>query len=168
VILYELLTRELPFRGNTRTVLHQVLHDEPRSSRCLNDRIPRDLETICLKAMAKESARRYESATKFAADLGRCLAGEPIRVRPVGALERSWRWARRHPTAVGLACAIVVALLSLSAASASLMYGKRLAQERIKSANINKFLIEPMTMSDSFVLNPRGDWTTLDDKLDRA
>ena len=56
VILYELLTGELPFRGNTRMLLHQVLHDEPRPPRSLNDRIPRDLETICLKAMA-EGAR---------------------------------------------------------------------------------------------------------------
>ena len=60
VILYELVTGELPFRGNTRMVLHQVLYDEPRAPRGLNDRIPRDLETICLKAMAKEPARRYE------------------------------------------------------------------------------------------------------------
>src|SRR5262249_37615619 len=49
VILYELLTGELPFRGNIRMLLHQVLHDEPRSPRSLNDRIPRDLETVCLK-----------------------------------------------------------------------------------------------------------------------
>src|SRR5262249_53159237 len=54
VILYELLTGELPFRGNIRMLLHQVVHDEPRAPRSLNDRLPRDLETICLKAMAKE------------------------------------------------------------------------------------------------------------------
>jgi serine/threonine protein kinase len=59
VILYELLTGELPFRGNTRMLLHQVLHDEPRPPRRLNDRIPRDLETIVLKAMAKRPADRY-------------------------------------------------------------------------------------------------------------
>src|SRR5205085_6050619 len=59
VMLYELLTGELPFRGNKRMLLHQVLHDEPRGPRNLNDHIPRDLETVCLKAMAKESAQRY-------------------------------------------------------------------------------------------------------------
>ena len=64
VILYELLTGELPFRGNTRMLLHQVLHDEPEPPRRLNDRIPRDLETICLKAMAKEPARRYATARR--------------------------------------------------------------------------------------------------------
>ena len=58
VVLYELLTGELPFRGQTRMLLLQVLQDEPRPPRRLNDRIPRDLETICLKAIAKEPARR--------------------------------------------------------------------------------------------------------------
>src|SRR5262249_30574227 len=84
VVLYQLLTGELPFRGTQRMLLHQVLHDEPRPPRRLNDRIPRDPETICLKAMAKEPGRRYQSAGDLAADLRRYLAGEPIRARPVG------------------------------------------------------------------------------------
>ena len=62
VLLYELLTGELPFRGNTRMLMHQVLHDEPRPPRSLNDRVPRDLETVCLKAMAKEPKGRYATA----------------------------------------------------------------------------------------------------------
>src|SRR5262249_39635791 len=69
VILYQLLTGELPFRGNSRMLLHQVLHDEPWPPRSLNDRIPRDLETVCLKAMAKESGRRYGTARELADDL---------------------------------------------------------------------------------------------------
>src|SRR5207237_8534567 len=87
VILYQLLTGELPFRGNTRMLLHQVLHDEPRSPRSLNDRIPRDLETICLRAMAKEPGRRYQSARAFGEDLCRFLKVEPIKARPGGQLE---------------------------------------------------------------------------------
>src|SRR5207248_8930209 len=71
VVLYELLTGELPFRGNSRMLLHQVLHDEPRSPRSLIDRIPRDLETICLKAMSKEPSRRYATAGELASDLRR-------------------------------------------------------------------------------------------------
>src|SRR5262249_16027268 len=59
VILYELLTGERPFQGNRRLLLLQVLQDEPRPPRQLNERVPRDLETICLKAMAKTPARRY-------------------------------------------------------------------------------------------------------------
>ncbi|HEV3259848.1 MAG TPA: protein kinase, partial [Gemmataceae bacterium] len=82
VVLYQLLTGELPFRGNARMLLHQVLHEEPRSPRRLNDRIPRDLETITLKAMAKEPSRRYASAREMSQDLGRWLRGEPILARP--------------------------------------------------------------------------------------
>ncbi len=62
VVLYQMICGELPFRGTTRMLLHQVLHDEPRPPRKLNDRIPRNLETICLKAMAKEPGRRYATA----------------------------------------------------------------------------------------------------------
>ena len=81
VILYELLTGELPFRGNARMLLHQVLHDEPRPPRQLNDRIPRDLETICLKAMAKEPARRYATARR-AGRRPAALAGRRADPRP--------------------------------------------------------------------------------------
>ena len=69
-------------RATARMLLHQVLHDEPRPPRRLNDRIPRDLETICLKAMAKEPAGRYATAGELADDLRRWLAGEPIQARP--------------------------------------------------------------------------------------
>ena len=62
VILYQTLTGELPFRGNARMLIHQVLNYDPKPPRVLNDRIPRDLETICLKAMAKEPSRRYATA----------------------------------------------------------------------------------------------------------
>lgn len=71
------MTGELPFRGNTRMLLHQVLHDDPRPPRKLNDHVPRDLETICLKAMAKEPRRRYAVVADFASDLRRFLKGEP-------------------------------------------------------------------------------------------
>jgi WD40 repeat protein len=110
VILYQLLTGELPFRGNTRMLLHQVLGDEPRPPRSLNDRIPRDLETICLKAIAKQPARRYASAADLAADLRRFLASEPIQARPVGALGRAGRWAQRRPTVAGLLALLFVVL----------------------------------------------------------
>src|SRR5205085_8468108 len=113
VILYELLCGELPFRGQTRMLLVQVMQDEPRPPRRLNDRIPRDLETICLKAMAKEPARRYPTARDLADDLRRFLKGEPIRARPVGPWERGWRWARRHPAGAALLAVTGVAALGL-------------------------------------------------------
>src|SRR5262249_41296519 len=84
VVLYQMLTGELPFRGTVRMLLHQVLHDDPKPPRRLNDKIPRDLETVCMQAMAKEPPRRYASAAEFAADLRRFLAGQPVKARPLG------------------------------------------------------------------------------------
>jgi hypothetical protein len=95
VVLYELLTGGPPFRGTTYAILQQVLQEEPRPPRQLDDRIPRDLETICLKAMAREPGHRYQTATEMAADLRRWLSGEPIRARPLGPVDRAWRWCRR-------------------------------------------------------------------------
>lgn len=96
VILYELLAGELPFRGNSRMLLHQVLNDEPPPPRSLNDEIPRDLETICLRAMAKESSRRFMSAADLGDDVQRWLAGEPIHARPTSRLESLLRWCGRE------------------------------------------------------------------------
>src|SRR5205085_2921133 len=93
VVLYRALTGELPFRGTARMLLHQVLHDEPRPPRRLNDHVPRDLETVCLKAMAKDPARRYQTAKELADDLRRHLRGEPIEAREARAQERL---AQRH------------------------------------------------------------------------
>jgi WD40 repeat protein/serine/threonine protein kinase len=97
VILYEMLCGELPFRGSRLMLLHQVLREEPRPPRRVNDEVPRDLEIICLKAMAKEPGRRYQTAGALAQDLRRFLANEPIQARQVGKVERCWRWCRRNP-----------------------------------------------------------------------
>src|SRR3569623_1295336 len=99
VVLYELLTGERPFRGNRRMLILQVLEDEPRPPRRLNDKIPRDLETICLKAMAKAPARRYTSSREFAEDLRRWLQGDAILARPMTSLEKLRHWLRRNPVA---------------------------------------------------------------------
>jgi len=111
VILYELLTGELPFRGSKVMIVHQVLHEEPRPPRRINDKIPRDLETICLKALAKEPARRFESARALGDDLRRYLRGEPIQARPLGRIERAWRWCRRQPLVASLIAAVAASLL---------------------------------------------------------
>jgi eukaryotic-like serine/threonine-protein kinase len=119
VILYLLLTGELPHRGASRMLIHQVLHDEPKPPRALNDRIPRDLETICRKAIAKEPNRRYATAREFAEDLRAHLDGGSIRARPTGPAEKAWRWSKRRPAVAGLlsllALATTVSLVSLIA-----------------------------------------------------
>jgi serine/threonine protein kinase len=117
VVLYELLTGERPFRGAAHLLLQQVVHDEPRPLRKLNDRIPRDLETICHKAMAKAPARRYATACELADDLRRFLNGEPIQARPVGRVEWLWRWCRRNPKVASLTAAVLLLLLAMTAGS---------------------------------------------------
>jgi formylglycine-generating enzyme required for sulfatase activity/ribosomal protein S27E len=113
VTLYEMLTGMRPFLGDARGLIYQVLHEEPAAPRKLEKGIPRDLETICLKAMAKEPARRYQTAGEVAVDLRRFLAGEPIKARRAGMVERSWRWCRKHPAWVSAAALAAVALFSL-------------------------------------------------------
>jgi eukaryotic-like serine/threonine-protein kinase len=141
VLLYELLTGELPFRGNTRMLLYQVLHDEPRSPRRLNDRIPRDLETICQKAIAKEPKGRYATASDLGDDLRRFQNGEPIRARPVWRSEKAWRWCRRNPA---LAAASALAIAALAAvAVVSLVF----AVEQAKAKNEIKDLANDLRSS---------------------
>jgi len=107
-ILYELLTGRPPFQGSEplETVM-LVLSDDPVAPRRLVPRVPRDLETICLKCLEKSPRRRYSSAAELAADLYRFLSGAPIVARPVSVIERAGKWARRRPALAAL-CAVVV------------------------------------------------------------
>jgi eukaryotic-like serine/threonine-protein kinase len=116
VVLYELLCGELPFRGSRAMVVHQVIYEPPRSPRRINDKIPRDLEIICLKAMAKEPGWRYASASELADDLGRFLEGRPIHARHASRPEQVWRWCRRNPAlafAGGFAGAAAIGFITL-------------------------------------------------------
>jgi WD40 repeat protein/tetratricopeptide (TPR) repeat protein len=117
VILYELLTGDLPFRGSRAMLLLQVLREEPRPPRTINEKVPRDLETICLKAMAKAPGHRYATARELAEDLRSFLKGEPIRARPVGQAERLGRWCRRNPKLAGLSAASLLLLVALAVGS---------------------------------------------------
>jgi serine/threonine protein kinase len=142
VVLYELLTGERPFRGSQKMLLAQVLQDEPRPPRQLNDKVPRDLETICLKALAKAPARRYATAQEMADDLARYLRGEPIRARPVGRAEQLWRWCRRNPVAAGLLAAVslgsAVGLWHLSALSEHLVRSSALESAAQQSETLDE------------------------------
>ncbi|MGH7224664.1 MAG: protein kinase domain-containing protein, partial [Gemmataceae bacterium] len=116
VILYHLLTGQLPFRGTARMLLHQVLSVEPKPPRSLDRSIPSDLETICLKAMTKEHQRRYATAADLAADLRRFLDGEPILARRPGPIERLGRSLRRREFLWLAAGAVVTATVGLTLA----------------------------------------------------
>ncbi len=99
-VLYALLTGRPPFNAASLTeTLRQVQHDEPVRPRQLNSALPKDLETICLKCLAKEPARRYESARAVADELRRFLQGHPIQARPIGRISTFARWCRRNPLA---------------------------------------------------------------------
>jgi tetratricopeptide (TPR) repeat protein len=139
VTLYEALTGEVPFRGTPHMVLRQVLDEEPRSPRLLNDKIPYDLETICLKAMAKEPGRRYQTAQELCDDLRRWKVGEPILARPVGKLERGWRWCRRNPRMAilgGTVLALFVIIAMGSSLAAALLSRERSQAERERLAAV--------------------------------
>ena len=111
--LYELLTLRPAFDSPDRLqLIEQIKAEDPPRPRALDRRIPRDLETIVLKAIAKDPKDRYPSADALAEDLRRFLADEPIRARRVGPLERAWIWAKRRPAAAALLLVSAVAALA--------------------------------------------------------
>jgi len=129
VILYELLTGRTPFQGSpTKSLQMAIIEDDPQPPRSLNPAIPRDLETICLKAMEKLPERRYGTASQMADDLQCFLDGKPIRARPVGRLERCVRLCRRHPTVSLLTTAVIVLLGVLGYAATLSSDGKHQVQ----------------------------------------
>jgi tetratricopeptide (TPR) repeat protein/tRNA A-37 threonylcarbamoyl transferase component Bud32 len=140
-ILYELLTGRPPFVGTSMLdTIVQVRNSEPVPPGRLQPKVPHDLETICLKCLQKEAGKRYGSCEALAEDLHRFLAGEPIRARPVGRVERLWRWCRRNPRVAVLGSTVAV-LLGILAVSSTAM-GLRLSREREAVAETRKVALE--------------------------
>jgi WD40 repeat protein len=131
-ILYECLTGRPPFLGATLgEVLLEIVSGEPVPPRRMLPRLSRDLETICLKCLEKDPARRYADARALADDLQRFLAGDPILARPVGPIGRTWRWARRNPLVASLLALVAVLLAGTAVGSGA--QAMRLDQERRKA-----------------------------------
>ena len=132
-LLYYLLTGRPPFQGPTLdAILLQLRESDPVPPRRLNPTVPRDLETICLHALSREPGRRYATASGFAEELDRFLAGEPIRARPLSPVEQTVRWGYRHP---GLAAMSGLVLLLLAGLVASgFLYGARQARLEHRAA----------------------------------
>jgi Protein kinase domain len=113
-MLYEALTGRPPFQApDALQTLFLVLSTEAVPPRTLQPKLPRDLDTICLKCLEKQARKRYASAKELADDLQRWQAGEPILARPVGVVERTGKWARRHKAGAALVLVSFVLLLAL-------------------------------------------------------
>ncbi len=116
--LYEMLTLRPAFDDtNKGRLIDRVLHEPPRPPCKLDPRVPRDLETIVLKCLAKDPRERYATAEALAEDLRRFLADRPIHARRATAAEQAWRWCRRNPWLAGLSAAVLLLLLVLAVGS---------------------------------------------------
>jgi WD40 repeat protein/serine/threonine protein kinase len=138
VTLYEMLTLRPAFDAGTRLkLIEQVIHDPPLAPRRVDPRIPRDLETIVLKSIAKEPGERYATAEALASDLENYLADKPILARRSGPVERAWRWCRRNKAAAGLLAASGVAALALVGVVVGSVYNGQLKAKNLEVSAAN-------------------------------
>ena len=161
VILFQMLTASLPFRGNIRAVLHQKMFEEAPSPRTLEPSLPKDLETICLKCLEREPAKRYQSSSEVAEELQRFAAGEPIKARAISASERAWRWCKRRPVVASLGASLLLSLMiGLCGVSAFWLRAEQVAEQ-----NRQALYRSQMNLAAEFV--SRGDVSGIDQTLER-
>ncbi len=160
-VFYEMLTGRPPFTGDsTMATVRKVIDDEPARPASVNRAIPADLETICLKCLAKQPDRRYSSAAALADDLDRWRRGEPIQARPGTPVEQLIKWTRRHPARAAIVISALVFLISLSMIS-NLMNLQ--AQRSRKAAELaRKEIAQAKETSDSANLRLSANLRTLE------
>ncbi len=136
-MLYEFMIGRPPFlAAKPFETIMQVIREEPIPPRQIHSKLPVDLETICLKALQKEPEKRYDSCAAMADDLARFLRGEPISARPVGNVERAWRWCRRNPLVASLSTAAAACLLAVAIVSSWSALALRTKNEELAKSNL--------------------------------
>ena len=180
--LYEVLTFTRAFPGDTsQQIIQKILFEDPVDPRQLRSRVPAELAAICLKAIDKDQAHRYQSMAEFAADIRRYLAHEPIVARPPGVVRRTRKWMRRHPVwtgsgAIALAafCVITALLIQLNQKSTDLLAAvataEAAAEAQAKEAETAtaalEFMVGLFESSDPY--QSRGEETTVKEVLERG
>lgn len=151
--LYELLTGRPPFRGETaQETEKQLLSREAVPPSQLNAKVPRDLETVCLKCLRKEPARRYESALALADDLMRFQDGRPIHARPVGRGERAWCWCRRNPT-IAVLLLMALALVGMVSGGGTWLLQQRSQHNKELRSETGTAVVEAASFRDGYHYN---------------
>lgn len=130
VIMFQMLTRELPFRGTLNSVVYQIVHSQPPAPQLRNSAIPTDLNTICLKCLEKEPQNRFQSAEELRDELIRFRDGRPILSRPVSVAGHLWKWSRRNPRLALLAFACTGLLAAVATISTWTALRLHVAHER--------------------------------------
>ncbi len=152
-ILYDLLTGRPPFQGDSvLAVLEQVRTEEPIAPSRLNSKVPRELETICLKCLEKEPNARYASADDLADDLEHFLRDEPIRAQPPSAWKLGWKWVRRQPLFAGLVGLVLFSVVGLTFLTFFAYWSShRLVDDRERMENALEILVEHQRLSSSLM-----------------
>jgi len=163
-ILYEALTGRPPFRAaSAMDTVMQVLHDDPVPPARLQPKLPRDLETICLKCLAKKPDQRYASAATLADDLGRFLNGSTILARPASAVTKLWKWASRHPALAAIVFLLAIPLPAMLATMVVLWAEARAAKKEIEQEKA--IAVRERELSQGYLTNALG---TMDRIVERA